>query len=327
MGAACVVTHTLSQLSCSIAGFISFPWRAARIAPHSYGTVLDAPVYKSRDALVPLRHTLGARKLTTMEREWLANSGLPPQYRTHDAAQYQIAGQDPLARKKAHWSATHTGRYYVPGAVPPQPRLQLAQSSKRLDRQRQAVMTASKAQQKEQLYVDTQRKSDELAKRLQSSLGTKVISFVNPSASTSQQSTSAASLARSSLSLLDAPLTSIGYIPMDPKDMDIFATLDDDDDDNATGAADTLEQARREQLAIQSEGLLTPAFGESLQAFIKRRSKELNEATRERPFDEVCMDERVYLIRIIMRLWWPGAERMAGPGGVSKREHRRGTGR
>ncbi len=73
---------------------------------------------------------------------------------------------------------------------------------------------------------------------------------------------------------------STGYIPMDPPGVDIF--------EDETDAILNIEQAQREQLALQSEGLLTPAFGETVTDFIKRRSRELNEATRAAPTDEVC---------------------------------------
>jgi hypothetical protein len=131
-------------------------------ARHSFGTVLDAPLYKSRDSLVSLRHTLGAAKLLPMEREWLTHPG------SHNSVgvEYQIAGVAPKVTKKSERWKEHVGRYYIPGAIPAKPRLNIANSGKRLARQRQVVLSAAKAAEREQQYIDSQQRNEKLAAQL-----------------------------------------------------------------------------------------------------------------------------------------------------------------
>ncbi len=77
------------------------------------------------------------------------------------------------------------------------------------------------------------------------------------------------------------PGDTLGYIPMDPAGIDIFAQ-----EEEVSGSAN-IDHGLKEQLALQSEGLLAPAFGESVADFVLRRVKELNAATRDHPKDEV----------------------------------------
>jgi hypothetical protein len=77
---------------------------------------------------------------------------------------------------------------------------------------------------------------------------------------------------------------SSGFIPMDPPGVDVCECEAEDD----AAEPDSIVKFQREQLALQSEGLLTPAFGESVAEFVRRRAKELNQATSDRPFDEVA---------------------------------------
>lgn len=104
---------------------------------------------------------------------------------------------------------------------------------------------------------------------LQANLGTKVVSFGAPAGTVSAPG------ARD-------PDAGIGYLPLDPPG--VFVVEAEEEEDGGEGQ----ERARREQLAIQAEGALTPAFGESLPQFVQRRTRELNEATRERPKDEAA---------------------------------------
>jgi hypothetical protein len=93
-----------------------------------------------------------------------------------------------------------------------------------------------------------------------------------------------------------------GFIPMDPPGVDMFELEPDDE-----AEPDSIVRFQREQLALQSEGLLTPAFGESIPDFVRRRAKELNQATSERPFDEVgssgFFGDLAFPVKGVLCLW------------------------
>lgn len=128
----------------------------------SFGTVLDAPLYKSRESLISIRYTLGAAKLSPMEREWLTH----PVSHKSAGVQYQIAGVAPKVTKKSERWKEHVGRYYIPGAIPSRPRMNIANSGKRLLRQRQVVLSAAKAAEREQQYIESQQRNEKLAAQL-----------------------------------------------------------------------------------------------------------------------------------------------------------------